>query len=98
MADLKGLECLSLEEWAAVFQYCDGWKQRLVRKAAMKECYIVEKIASVMDKHVSSIEETRELKGILKIGVLNLTMCILHCVCRFLSICGCVLYALKYIR
>jgi hypothetical protein len=62
MADLKGLECLSLEEWAAVFQYCDGWKQRLVRKAAMKECYIVEKIASVMDKHVSSIEETRELK------------------------------------
>jgi hypothetical protein len=32
-----------------------------VGEAAMKESYIVEKIASVMDKHVSSIEETREL-------------------------------------
>ena len=75
MADLKGSECLSVEECAAVFQYYDGWERRLVGKAAMKESYIVEKIASVMDKHVPSSEETRELKGIMKI-VLNLTMCI----------------------
>jgi hypothetical protein len=33
-----------------------------VGEAAMKESYIVEKIASVMDKHVPSSEETRELK------------------------------------
>jgi hypothetical protein len=64
MADLKGSECLSVEEClfiAAVFQDYDGWKQRLVGEAATKGSYIVEKIASVMDKHVSSIEETREL-------------------------------------
>jgi hypothetical protein len=65
MADLKGSECLSVEEctavfdyfgrWkgAAVFQDYDGWKQRLVGEAAMKESYIVEKIASVMDKDMS---------------------------------------------
>jgi hypothetical protein len=69
MADLKGSECLSVEECAAVFQYFgrwkrtlvggyyDGWKRRLVGKAAMKESYIVEKIASVMDKHVPSSEK-----------------------------------------
>ena len=67
MTDLKGSECLSVEECAAVFQYYDGWERRLVGEAAMKESYIVEKIASVMDKHVSSSEETRELKGMEKI-------------------------------
>ena len=67
MADLKGSECLSVEECAAVFQYYDGWERRLVGKASMKESDIVEKIASVMDKYVPSSEETRELKGIGKI-------------------------------
>ena len=96
MADLKGSECLSVEECAAVFQDYDGWERRLVGKAAMKESYIVEKIASVMDKHVPSSEETRELKGILKIDVLNLTMCIFAlCVQIFICICGCVLYVLN---
>ena len=70
MADLKGSECLSVEECAAVFEYYFWWKQSLVREAATKGSYIVEKIASVMDKHVPSSEETRELKGILKIDVL----------------------------
>ena len=67
MADLKGSDCLSVEECAAGFRFYDGWKQRLVGKAAMKESYIVEKIASVMDKHVRSSEETRELKGTVRI-------------------------------
>ena len=76
MADLKGSDCLSVEECAAVFRYYNRWEQRLVEKAAMKKNYIVKKIASVMDEYVSSSEKTRELKGILKIGVLNLTLCI----------------------
>ena len=76
MADLKGSECLSVEECVAVFQDHTGWEWRLVRKAAMKESYIVEKIASVADKYVPSSKEARQLKGIGKIDVLSLTMCI----------------------
>ena len=76
MSDLRGSDCLSVEECAAVFRYYSGWERKLVGKAAMKESYIVEKIASVVDKHVPSSEETRKLKGIVKIDVLNLTMCI----------------------
>ena len=96
MADLKGSECLSVEECAAVFQDYFRWKQRLVGEAATKGSYIVEKIASVMDKHVPSSEETVELKGILKIDVINLTMRIFAlCVQIFICICGCVLYVLN---
>ena len=66
MADLRGADCLSVAECTSVFQYYDKWERRLVGIAAMKESYIVEKIASVMNKHVPSSEETaRELKGIL---------------------------------
>ena len=95
MADLRGSDCLSVKECAAVFLYYDGWEQRLARKAAMKESYIVEKIASVMDKHVPSSEETKKLKGILKIDVLNLIMCIFAISVYILSICSCVLYVLN---
>ena len=79
MADLRGSDCLSVEEYTQVFLYYDGWEQRLARKAAMKESYIVEKIASVMNKHVPSSEETKKLKGIGKISACAyniLTMCI----------------------
>jgi hypothetical protein len=62
MADLRGSDCISVEECAAVFQYYEGWERRLVGKAAIKESFIVYKIASVMDKHLPSNGETRKLK------------------------------------
>ena len=66
MADLKGSDCLSVEECAEFFHCYDGWKQRLMGEAAMKKSYIVQKIASVMDKHVPLSEETRVVKGMCK--------------------------------
>ena len=63
MADLKGSECLSDEECAAVFQYYYEWAGRLVGKAVMKESHIQVKIASIMDKHYPFHNETRVLKG-----------------------------------
>ena len=71
MSDLKGSECLSVEEYAAVFQDYPGWERRLVENAATKESCIVEKIASVIGKYVPSSEEARKLKGtmLLKIDV-----------------------------
>ena len=96
MADLKGSDCLSVEECAGVFHRYGGWERRLMEKATMKKSYIVEKIASVMDKHVPLSGETRVVKGILKIGVLNFTLCIFAlCVHKPLSICGCILYVLN---
>ena len=99
MSDLRVSDCLLVEESAAVFQYYTGWERRLVGKCAMKESYIVEKIASIMKKHVPSTEETRKLKGIGKIDACaykNLTMCIFALyVHRLLSICSCVLYVLN---
>ena len=64
MADLRGSDCLSVEECAAVFQDHTGWERRLVGKAAIKESCIVEKIASVMGKYVPSSKEAKEMKGI----------------------------------
>ena len=102
MADLKGSDCLSVQECAAVFGYYNRWEQRLVEKAAMKKNYIVEKIASVMDKHFCSREETRLVKGILKIDVLNLTWCIFAlCVHKpYLSVvvyCMYLIYMCRYV-
>ena len=89
MADLRGSNCLSVEECVAVFQDHTGWEGRLVEKAAMKESYIVEKIASFMDEYVPSSEKAKELKGI---NIIE-ECCIFHCVCRFFYIGSCVLYA-----
>ena len=83
MADLRGSDCLSVEECVAVFQYCFGWEMRLVVKAPVKESDIVEKIASIMDRHSPLSEEARKLKGILKtdVTVLKLTMYIFALCC-----------------
>ena len=83
MADLRGSDCLSVEECTVIFQDYSGLQleRRLVGKAAVKESDIVEKIAYIMDRHFPSSEEARKLKGILKIDVLNLTLCIFCVVC-----------------
>jgi hypothetical protein len=62
MAELRGSDCLSVEECVAVFQYCFGWEMRLVVKAPVKESDIIEKIASIMDRHSPLSEEARKLK------------------------------------
>ena len=64
MADLKGSDCLSVEECIAVFEHHYEWAHRLLVKSAAKESDIVEKVTSIMDKHFPSSEETRLLKGI----------------------------------
>ena len=85
MADLRGSECLSVEECTLVFEGYYQWERRLVEKAALNDIDIVENIASIMDKHFPSSKETRELKGILKIDVLKLAMCIFGlCVQNFI--------------
>ena len=67
MADLRGSDCLSVEECTSVFEGYYQWERRLVEKAALKESDIIKKIASIMDKHDPFREETGVLKGILKI-------------------------------
>ena len=64
MADLRGSDCLSVEECVAVFEHHHEWAHRLLIKAAIKEGDIVEKVASIMDKYFPSSEATRLLKGI----------------------------------
>ena len=65
MADLKGSDCLTIEECASVFESHHEWAHRLLIKAALKESDIVEKVASIMNKYFPSSEETSLLKGIL---------------------------------
>ena len=72
MADLRGSDCLSVEECTSVFESYYRWEERLVEKTAVKESDIIKKVASIMDKHVPSRIETVVLKGILKIDVLEL--------------------------
>jgi hypothetical protein len=62
MVDLRESDCLSVEECAAVFEGYYQWKRRLVVKTAVKESDIMKKVASIMDKHVRSKEETGVLK------------------------------------
>jgi uncharacterized protein (DUF1800 family) len=62
MADLRGSDCLSVGECGAVFQDHTEWERRLVEKAAVKKSDIVEKIASIMDRHSPLSEEARKLK------------------------------------
>ena len=77
MADLRGSDCLSVEEFASVFEGYYQWKRRLVDKTALKESDILVKVASIMDKHFSSREETRVLKGtMLIIDVLDQCSCL----------------------
>jgi hypothetical protein len=62
VADLRRSDCLSVEECTTVFENYSWWKSKLVEKAAEKESDIVEKVASIMDKHFPSSEKTRVLK------------------------------------
>ena len=68
MADLSGLDCLSIEEFASVFKGYYQWERTLVDETALKESDILVKVASIMDKHFSSREETRVLKGTMLIS------------------------------
>ena len=72
MADLRGSDCLSVEECTAVFESYYQWEKRLVDKTAVKESDIIKKVVSIMDKHVPSRKQVVVLKGILKIDVLEL--------------------------
>jgi hypothetical protein len=62
MAELKGSDCLSVEECTSVFECHHEWGCRLLMKAALKESDIVEKVTSIMDKYFPSSEETSLLK------------------------------------
>jgi pyruvate formate-lyase activating enzyme-like uncharacterized protein len=62
MADLKGSDCLSVEECTSVFKGYHQWERRLVEKAAMIESDFVNNVAFIMDKHFPSSEETGVLK------------------------------------
>ena len=72
MADLRGSDCLSVEECTSVFESYYRWEECLVKKSAVKESDIIKKVASIMDKHDLSRKEIVVLKGILKIDVLEL--------------------------
>ena len=71
MADLRGSDCLSVEECTSVFKSDYQWERRLVETTAVKESDVIKKVASIMDKHDPSREEAKALKGILKIDVLD---------------------------
>ena len=72
MADLRGSDCLSVEECTAVFESYYRSEERLVEKTAVKESDIIKKVVSIMDKHDPSRIKTVVLKGILKSDVLEL--------------------------
>ena len=71
MSDLRGSDCLSVEECTSVFEHYYQWKTRLVETTAVKESDVIKKVASILDKHDPSMEEAKALKGILKIDVLD---------------------------
>ena len=64
MADLRGSDCLSVEEYTTVFKSYLQWERRLLKKVVVKESDVIKKVAAIMDKHVPSREESRVLNGI----------------------------------
>ena len=62
MAELKALNCLSVEEAIAVWKDYSEWEANLVSVAATKDSETVKSIASVMDTHGYS-EQCEVLKG-----------------------------------
>ena len=62
MAELKGLDSLSVEEAIAVWKDYSEWEENLVSVAATKDSRTVKSIASVMDTHGYS-RECRVLKS-----------------------------------
>ena len=62
MAEVKGLDSLSVEEAVAVWKPYRRWVDNLVSVAATKDSRTVKNIASVMDMHGYS-EECKVLKG-----------------------------------
>jgi pimeloyl-CoA synthetase len=61
MSDLRVAKCLSNEDYSSIFERYYQWAKRLVEKVAVKED-VVEKVASIMDKHDPSREEAVVLK------------------------------------
>ena len=53
-----------MEEYISVFKDQYGWARRLVKNAAVQESDFVDKVASIMDKHLPSHKESGVLKGI----------------------------------
>ena len=79
MADLRGSDCLTVEECTSVFEGYNQWEECLEEKTAVKESDIIKKVVSIMDKHDPSRKEVVVLKGILKIDVLewcSLVLCV----------------------
>ena len=64
MSDLRGSDCLSVEECTSVFANYNLWERRLVETAAVRERDIVEKVAFIVDKHFPSSGVPRTLKGV----------------------------------
>ena len=62
MAELKGLDYLSVEEAIAVWKPYSEWEANLVSLSATEDSRTVKSIASVMDTHGYS-EECKVLKG-----------------------------------
>ena len=62
MAELKALNCLSVEEAIAVWKDYREWETNLVPVAATKDSKTVKSIVSVMDTHGYS-EKCKLLKG-----------------------------------
>ena len=77
MADLRGSDCLSVEECTLVFKHYHQWERVLVVETAGKESAIIKKVASIMEKYDPSSEVPGVLKGILKIDVLELCSVVL---------------------
>jgi hypothetical protein len=78
MAELKALDCLSVEEAVAVFRrytsFCvfgESWKTKLVRVAATKDGNIVKNMAAIMGKHPFSnvMKVMAELKALKSLSV-----------------------------
>jgi hypothetical protein len=63
MADLRGSDCLSMEECTSVFKSYYQWERRLVKKTAVKESDIIKKVASIMDKHEKLLPVGKETGG-----------------------------------